>query len=78
MKEIQAALWQGANAPEELRDYLLARRLWRDLGVRLDPEENLDRWSEEKIRRYTIVMDYVGRWEQAQQEAMARRHAQQH
>jgi hypothetical protein len=35
----------------------------------------LDDWPEEKVRRYSIVIEQVAKWQQAQIEIEARRHS---
>jgi hypothetical protein len=54
-------------APEELSDYLIARKFWTNLGI---PSTYLplDQWVDEQVRRYQIVMDVYANWEAAQAE----------
>ena len=60
------------DAPPELTQYQVEAAFWEHMGV---TGAELDDWPEEKVRRYSIVIEQVAKWQQAQIEIEARRHS---
>ncbi len=67
---MRLALWNRAPDPPELSRYKVEAAFWEHLGIDVD---RLDRYPEELVRRYVVVMDEVARWEQGQAELASKR-----